>query len=338
MTVRSSRWVVFVVALAALALTVPAVAMANSEPPPGQQDDVPPTEEELFDRLTPEQEIQVIELIDEGEAAHDAGDFDTAIDAFHEVHELFPHARITYRLALAYEHAGDYERAIQYYEFFQEQDPHAEERGEVARTIRRLDEELGDDRTMVRVETMPIGADIYLDDRDTVPVGQTPQWVTVEPGEHKVIVDKSGYQSESTTIEIAEGADEIVEFDLSGGDVEEEDETDAPSTEGPAVWKPAVTFALVGVGGLFTYLSFQEYGAARHMEANLDDPNSDYTQDDVDASRAMGFNMGVAAGLTLAAGTAFTIWWATRDRSGPGSGVSVAPTPDGIHVGFTHRF
>lgn len=323
----SPLWRFVCIGVAAV-MFIAAPATAAAEPPP--------TEEELFDRLTSEQELEVIRLLDEAEEAYDADNYGVAIDRFHEVHELFPHPRITYRLALAYEEAREYEMALQYYTFFLEQAPDAEERGEVGRKVRDLEDQLGDDRTMIRVESVPIGADIYLGDRDTAPVGTTPQWVTVEPGSHDIIVDLPGYLSEETTVEIAEGDDEIVQFELDADESFEDDDYRQVDTSGVSLWKPAVSVGLAGVGGLFTYMAFQQSADARYMEDNLDDPA--YSQADVDNARATSTTFGVVGGVTLVSAAAFTVWWVFSDRGGPGSGLSLAPTPGGVQVGFTHRF
>lgn len=274
------------------------------------------TEEELFDRLTDEEEARVIELLDEGEEAYDAGDYDRAAARFHEVHNLFPHPSVSYRLAECYERLGDNERAIQYYNHFLEREPDAAERDEVEAAIDDLEAAI-DDISFIRVESIPIGADIYIGSRETVPVGETPDPVTLEPGTHEIIVDKAGYHSEQRTVTVDQGDDRIIQFDMQQDTSDGGQRTSSPDrsagTSDIEWWQPVVTVGLVGFGGLMTY-----------QAVRTDDSSMRRT-------------MGIGAGAMFLGAGAFTVWWATRD-SGSGLSMGISPDGDAVQVGLQGRF
>lgn len=268
------------------------------------------TEQELFDRLTDEQEARVLELLDEGEAAYQQGDYDRAAARFHEVHNLFPHPSVSYRLAQTYDELDDKERALQYYNHFLDLEPDAAERDDIETRIDELEAAI-DEISFIRVESIPVGASIYVGDRETVPVGETPEPVTLEPGDHEIIVDKQGYESDAETITVREGDDRIVQFELV--EARDVDDPDAPRDTGTAWWKPTMTVAMVGFGGLMTYQAIR-----------TDDPS-------------MRRIMGVGAGAMLLGAAGFTFWWATRD-DGPALGMGTTPEGDAAKIGIRGRF
>ena len=330
---KSVKFLSTVAAVLVSVMLMAPVAMADEVPDP----------ETLFEQLTPEQERRVIELIDEGEEAYDSGNFEQATSRFHEVYEFFPHPNISYQLGLCYERLGNQEMAIQYYQRFLEQNPDAEERGRIERTIANLEDELGDDLSSVRVETFPIGADVYLGDRDTAPVAETPQSITLEPGSHDIFVEKPGYLPVETTVQIVEGQHDVVQFELEEDDSQPEGPERSVDRSGVSWWKPVVSVGLAGIGGLTAYQAVQYSGEAQRHQDTLDGMNSsdpDYgdVEHDRDQALRMSTTMGVTAGVALVGGGIFTAWWLLRDRRSGPMNVGVAPSRDGVNVGVYGRF
>lgn len=321
-----SRLTSTVFTVAVLMLTFPATALAE-----------PPTEQELFDRLTDEQEREVILLIDEGEQALEAENFQRAADRFNEVHELFPHPSITYQLGRIYEQAGNFEMAIQYYGYFLEQEPDADERPQVEQAIAEMEDELGDDITGIRVETVPIGADIFIGDTASAPVGETPEMVTLEPGTYEIYVRKEGYHPDSTRVTIEEGTDDVIQFQLeSTGRADDYQRRDL-DRRGSNWWQPVVTVGLFGLGGFSAYQAVQFRSRADYIEQNLDDPN--YDEHDRDNAANMSRTMGITAGVAFAGGLGFATWWLLSETGGPGGArLSISPSPSGLNVGLHGRF
>ena len=346
-----SRVAICVVRLVALiavvCIGVPAVAGEDVDP------------DELFDRLSDEEEQTVIRLIDEGQDAYEGGDFERAIDLFHEVHELFPHPDVTYRLALCYERNNDKEMAIQYYGRFLEQEPDADERGRIERIIAEFEDELGDDISSVRIETNPAGGEVFVGDRDTIPVGHTPEVVTLEPGTHDIYVEKEGYESLSATVEIEEGRDHVVQYQLREADVSEsaDDEVEPEPRPEPAAgsggvewWKPTVSLMMLGLGGLSTYQSFRYRNDVSDYEDQLDalsgaeGDDRDRRErnrllDEQSTAHDMSIVMGVAAGVAFVSGGIFTGWWlATGGGEDERIAVDVRPHQHGVDFGVSARF
>lgn len=153
------------------------------------------TTDNRLEDLSEEEQLRAVELLDEGEQAYDAGDFEQAIESFSEVHEIVPHPNVSYQLAETYEALGNYEMAIQHYRRYLDEMPDAEDRGRIERIIEEHQRRLGDELSTVRVETDPEGAEIFLESPDSVPVGTSPEKVTLQPGTHRLFV---GFDSRET--------------------------------------------------------------------------------------------------------------------------------------------
>lgn len=321
-----------VTALGVVALTAPVVAE-------------PPSEQELFDRLSAQEEREVIDLIDRGEQAYEAGEFERAAELFHDVHELFPHPDIAYQLALCHERQGNYELAIQYYRQYLERAPGADDRTRVERQIEEFEQRLGDDLSTVHVETTPAGAEVRLDDPETIPVGTTPEQLTLEPGEHRLHITREGYEPVVENVEIREGHDRSLHLQLveTAGDV---DPPDASSTT--SWWQPTLSVTSLLVGGVATVATVDYRRQVRELDRDLNDfggaEDTDHNRGARDRTledRARAHNRSLAtgtlAGALLIGGAVFTGWWAFGgDEAEPTAGV--VPADDGLRLALTSRF
>ncbi len=296
--------------------------------------------DELLDSLSEEEELKVITLIDEGQEKYDAGDFQGALDIFNELYELFPHPDVNYRVALCYERLGEDEMAVQHYRQFLEQVPDASERGRIERTIETLESRIGDDSAGVRVETYPIGARIFVDNRDTAPVGETPQNVQLAPGAtYQIYVEKEGYEPKQESVTIVEGEMKLLQMRMTSDDRDEQRQIDESSV---SAWKPIGSVAMVGFGGLSLFLARGHYEEVREMDncRNTELSCQSIDPNDRDRERNMAIGLGVVGGAAILGATAFTTWWVVSGRSSePSFGVGPAsPDGDGISVSFHGRF
>lgn len=303
--------------------------------------------EKLLDRLTEEEQAEVAELIEKGRAAYDAGDFEVSVEHFHDVYELFPHPNVSYRLGLSYERIGDAEMAIQHLRRFLELDPEAPERGRIERTIADLEEQLGDDISTLRVESFPVGAQIYIGDRETASVGETPQQVTLEPGEHRVFIEKRGYEPTEETVVVEEGTNHVVQVHLD--EIEDDDGGGRPVDDGLDWWKPAVSVGLLGLGGFSLYQAVAYMDEADRIRDRIhtqyggepDTPQNrserDELNDELTAASNMSTAMGVTGGVLLMGSAVFTLWWIVAEYR-TGLALRVDPGGDGAGVWLRGEF
>jgi len=138
-------------------------------------------------------------LSEQGQEAYESGSYLDAAEAFMDANRHFPHANNVFNAAKAYEMAAEYKKAVQayrlYLELFEEANgTPAPDEANILRTIEVLGEKAFLALPEVRLDSEPVGADIYIDDRTRV-LGQTPFTVHLEPGNHKVFLKKAGYQS-----------------------------------------------------------------------------------------------------------------------------------------------
>lgn len=309
---RMRRVLAMAMALWWVLAIAPSVAVAAQDP------------DELMDSLTDEEEAKVIELLDDGQEAYARGHLRDALRHFNEVYRLFPHPDVNYRVARIYDRLGEDEMAVQHYRHFLEEVPDDPERDEIEATIEELEEGMADDPSGVRFETFPIGASVYVDDRATVAVGETPLDVHLPPGTHDIYIDKQGYEQVEKTVRVAEGHMDLEQLNL----VEDTSERDGPSqrasSSGQGRWMPVVSVGLAGGGGLLLHQAFGY--------------RFEYRETGDDDARSQGITFGVVGGAMVASSLVLTGWWLMRDRS-PDRGLSVVPSVDGgASVGVFGRF
>jgi len=169
---------------------------------------------------------------DEGQGAYLAGNYDDAAAGFKKAYEARHMAQFLYNIGAAYhmkgKKAGDpaaYQLAVDYYKKYVTEDPEAEDKERVTKTIGVLEEEVkrlavatpvGPDnpqngppaapseqvqalgevkvRGLIVIESEPQGANIYINGKEKGPFAQTP-WSGSMEGEFGYLVEKRGYKS-----------------------------------------------------------------------------------------------------------------------------------------------
>jgi hypothetical protein len=187
-----------------------------------------------------------------------------------------------------------------------------------AEVAQRLVEELAvrTGRTLLEVKTKPSGARIVLDGES---IGATDATFNTYPGAHTVILEKSGYQTETVRVEAAEGktAEVSVELRATPGSA-------TPETRKPATPSRTVPLALMGAGalsvvagGVLVYVGEQDGADDKRL-------------------RPRATAVGVAAGVAGAAavGVGLYLWLRGPRRSGPTASVS----PGGVALGWRELF
>ncbi|MBZ0234560.1 MAG: PEGA domain-containing protein [Deltaproteobacteria bacterium] len=167
---------------------------------------------------------------DQAQGAYLAGNYDDAAAGFRKAYEARRMAQFLFNVGAAYHMKGKktndpaaYQLAVDYYKKYVTEDPKAEDRKDVEKTIAVLDEELkrlaaaaptGTDPTqppptpseqvqalgevkvrgLVVIESEPQGANIYINGKEKGPFAQTP-WSGTMDGEFQYLVEKRGYKS-----------------------------------------------------------------------------------------------------------------------------------------------
>jgi tetratricopeptide (TPR) repeat protein len=169
---------------------VPAVCLAqgNGEPDAGAA-------------VSPQDRERARERFERGARAYEAGRYREAVDSFLEAARFAPNPAFSYNVGLAYEASGDVAQALRWYRDYLRRLPHATDRAEVERSVRRLEEQLQQRGVQqITITSVPEGATVQLDRRS---VGITPWTGETRPGRHRLVLQLRGH------------ADGVVEFTLA---------------------------------------------------------------------------------------------------------------------------
>lgn len=132
--------------------------------------------------------------IEAGRKAYGAGDYEAAIGEFKAAYDLKATPGPLFNIAKSYERMARYEEAIDYYQQYLEAAPSAPDRADVEEIVRRLQKSIRERYQEISISSDPPGADIYLDDRNTGLLGQTNSRFKIQPGPHKLFIDKNGFE------------------------------------------------------------------------------------------------------------------------------------------------
>jgi hypothetical protein len=131
--------------------------------------------------------------------------YEQALREFFLEQRISPNPRIAFNIALCYQDLKRQEEAFQYLaEYLASDDADTGRRSYAQTAVLSLKQSLA----LVRVETQPPGADIYVDRRELGSYGVTPKVVALTPGEHQVWVAREGYRTATAKIE-AKKAEEL---------------------------------------------------------------------------------------------------------------------------------
>ncbi len=140
-----------------------------------------------------------------GAKAYEGGDFLAALEHFLASNRLVPNRNVMFNIARAYEQLQRYPDAYRYYvdtgRGVSGQDSALAK--DVAEALGRIRPKVG----VIKVETSPVGATVYLDRKDLGSVGSSPAELGLKPGTYTIIAELDGYEVSSTT-DIAVGLNE----------------------------------------------------------------------------------------------------------------------------------
>jgi|LNFM01.1.fsa_nt_gb outer membrane receptor for ferrienterochelin and colicins len=159
------------------------------------------------DNLADEAELQ-FQLAAE---RYQAGDFRGALEHFLASNRLSPNRNVAFNIARSYAALRRFPEAYRYYLEALDGERNENTRRSIEQAMARITSEVA----VVRVDTNPPGATIYVDRRDLGPRGTTPRSLAFAPGNVRVIVEAPGYEpAESEPLRLEAGRESTVRLTL----------------------------------------------------------------------------------------------------------------------------
>lgn len=201
-----------------------------------------------------------------GAEAYSKGDFRTALEHFLASNRLVPNRNVVFNVARTYEQLKRFADAHRYYVDALEGETNPQTTATIQDAIKRIAPNVA----VLRIESDPPGATVYLDRKDLGSRGRAPRPLAVPEGKYKVLVELEGYEPASAlNVQTKIGTETAVPFKLrrivgsvsvsvegsTKAEVHLDDET------APAVCTAPCTFD-APPGAHFVYFTQQGYQAA----------------------------------------------------------------------------
>jgi outer membrane receptor protein involved in Fe transport len=140
------------------------------------------------------------------------GDYRGALEHFLASNRLVPNRNVGFNIARSYEQLKQYPEAFRYYTQSLEEETAPEVKERVTAAIEKIKPHVA----VLRIETDPPGATIYIDRRDLGPRGNSPRVLGLAPGKYKVLADLPNYEpAESAVVEAPLGGETVVTLKLA---------------------------------------------------------------------------------------------------------------------------
>jgi outer membrane receptor for ferrienterochelin and colicins len=146
-----------------------------------------------------------------GATAYGKGDYQTALEHFLLSNRLVPNRNVGFNIALAFEKLGRFADAHRYYTdaLLGETDP------KILQSVNAAIARIAPSVAVLRVETSPPGATIYIDRKDLGSRGRAPRPLAMPPGKYRVLVELEGYEpGDSGAVEAKLGGETRIEIPL----------------------------------------------------------------------------------------------------------------------------
>jgi len=138
------------------------------------------------------------------------GRFEDALAEFYASNRLVPNRNVQANIASTLGRLQLYDESFRAYSELERQPLQPEERADVERALAFLRPKLA----LVRVESTPSGAAIFVGRRDLGALGSTSKTLALKPGHHRILLDLEGYRSREMEVEVARGREVLVTMEL----------------------------------------------------------------------------------------------------------------------------
>ncbi len=150
-------------------------------------------------------------LFQRGAQLYRRGDYEGALERFLASNRLVPNQNVVFNIGYAYQRLGRYPEAFRYFSeaLASERDPEQAARMQAALDVIRQHV------AVLRIESDPPGAAVYLERKNLGVRGATPIVLGLAPGEHSILLERAGYWPERETLAaIAAGEERSVRIAL----------------------------------------------------------------------------------------------------------------------------
>jgi outer membrane receptor protein involved in Fe transport len=140
------------------------------------------------------------------------GDFVGALEHFFISNRLVPNKNVVFNIARTYEQLHRYADAHRYYTEALEAEDRPQTRQQIEAAIKRIAANVA----VLKVETTPPGATVYIDRKDLGSRGKAPRALALPEGRYRVIAELDGYEpATSPVIDVKLGAEAVVPLVLT---------------------------------------------------------------------------------------------------------------------------
>lgn len=150
-----------------------------------------------------------------GTEAYSVGRYLDAIRELEEAYRLSGESVLLFNIAKSYEKLEEFPQAIRHLRDYLDLTPllSDEDRASVETTIKSLEEKRIAALPELTIRTTPEGAKVALDEQDNI-VGETPYKARIEPGQHKVYLEKEGYLSIDRPFKMPKDEPVVLDFEM----------------------------------------------------------------------------------------------------------------------------
>lgn len=147
----------------------------------------------------------------QGNQAFGKRDYERALASYFLSYRLVPNRNVLFNIARCYEALKEYDQAYRYYyDLLGQKDLPAGDRRDVQRELAQLAPRVA----LVKVDSKPQGADVFIDREDLGSRGKTPQTLALPVGSHEVKVRLPGYHPAQATVTVSKGREVKRTFEL----------------------------------------------------------------------------------------------------------------------------
>ena len=148
---------------------------------------------------------------DLGVADYQRGNYMDALEHLLASNRLVPNRNVVYNLARTYEQLGKFSQAFRHYSDYRAVEPDTSRQRSADEALARIRPRVA----LVRVETDPPGARVFVDRIDLGSRGESPRLLALEPGSHTLILQSEGfYEARSTNVVASLGRESVLSLHL----------------------------------------------------------------------------------------------------------------------------
>lgn len=129
------------------------------------------------------------------------GDYEAALEHLLHSNRLAPNRNVVFNIARCYEKLGQFDQAYRHYADYVALETDPAMRVEAEAALNRISGQVA----LVRVESSPPGATVYVDRKDLGARGVTPLTLALPPGQRQLILELEGHKPNAVTAELAKG-------------------------------------------------------------------------------------------------------------------------------------